>query len=59
MLLADNLNQLLDILPEFIRKPLEKNDTRTQLIEIVLDIGRRPEARFASETKYLSYKNNR
>ena len=56
MLLADNLNQLLDILPEFIRKPLEKNDTRTQLIEIVLDIGRRPEARFASETKYLSYK---
>jgi stage III sporulation protein SpoIIIAA len=56
MLLADNLNQLLDILPEFISKPLQQNEARTQLIEIVLDIGRRPEARFAGETKYLSYK---
>jgi stage III sporulation protein SpoIIIAA len=56
MLLADNLNQLLDILPEFISKPLQQNEARTQLIEIVLDIGRRPEARFANETKYLSYK---
>lgn len=56
MLLADNLNQLLDILPEFISKPLQQSEARTQLIEIVLDIGRRPEARFANETKYLSYK---
>jgi stage III sporulation protein SpoIIIAA len=56
MLLADNLNQLLEILPEFISKPLQQNESRTQLIEIVLDIGRRPEARFADETKYLSYK---
>eukprot|EP00967_Tisochrysis_lutea_P158619 scaffold324825_cov638-Tisochrysis_lutea.AAC.2 len=56
MLLADNLNQLLEILPEFVSKPLRKDEARTQLIEIVLDIGRRPEARFATETKYLSYK---
>ena len=56
MLLADNLNQLLDILPEFISKPLRTTEMRTQLIEIVLDIGRRPEARFATGTKYLSYK---
>lgn len=56
MLLADNLNQLLDILPKFVSSSLRQDETRTQLIEIVLDIGRRPEARFAGETKYLSYK---
>lgn len=56
MLLADNLNQLLDILPKFVSNSLRQDETRTQLIEIVLDIGRRPEARFAGETKYLSYK---
>jgi len=56
MLLADNLNQLLEILPEFVSKPLEKNENREQLIEIVLDIGRRPEARFANDTCYLSYR---
>ena len=56
MLLADNLNQLLEILPKFVGKPLEKNENREQLIEIVLDIGRRPEARFANDTCYLSYR---
>ena len=56
MLLADNLNQLLEILPEFVSKPLEKNENRAQLIEIVLDIGRRPEARFANGSSYLSYR---
>lgn len=56
MLLADNLDQLLEILPEFVSKPLEKNENRAQLIEIVLDIGRRPEARFAKGSSYLSYR---
>lgn len=56
MLLADNLDQLLEILPEFVSKPLEKNENRAQLIEIVLDIGRRPEARFANGSSYLSYR---
>ena len=56
MLLADDLNQLLDVLPTFISGPLEKHPRREQLIEIVLDIGRRPEARFANSTDYLSYR---
>ena len=56
MLLADYLNQLLDVLPTFISGPLEKHPRREQLIEIVLDIGRRPEARFANSTDYLSYR---
>ena len=56
MLLADDLTQLLDVLPTFISGPLEKHPRREQLVEIVLDIGRRPEARFAKGTDYLSYR---
>ena len=56
MLLADNLNQLLEIVPTFIQKPLKDHPKREILIEIVLDIGRRPEARFADSTEYLSYR---
>tara|TARA_B100000768_G_scaffold169508_1_gene175160 strand:- start:4056 stop:5705 length:1650 start_codon:yes stop_codon:yes gene_type:complete len=57
MLLADNLNQLLEIVPDFIQEPLKKHPKREILIEIVLDIGRRPEARFAdNNTEYLSYR---
>jgi stage III sporulation protein SpoIIIAA len=57
MLLADNLDQLLEIVPEFISKPLSTNSNRDQLVEIVLDVGRRPEARFANGASYLSYRN--
>jgi|TARA_B110000971_G_scaffold219093_1_gene259407 stage III sporulation protein AA len=56
MLLADDLNQLLAVLPKFISEILQKHPRREQLIEIVLDIGRRPEARFANHTEYLSYR---
>ena len=56
MLLADDLKQLLNILPDFIRKPLNNHPKQELLIEIVLDIGRRPEARFADGTEYLSYR---
>ena len=40
MLLADNLNQLLEIVPDFIQGPLKYHPKREILIEIVLDIGR-------------------
>ena len=30
MLLADNLDQLLDILPDFIIEPLKKNERKSQ-----------------------------
>ena len=56
MLLADDLNKLLDVLPKFLREILHKHPRRDELIEIVLDIGRRPEARFANGSEYLSYK---
>ena len=38
MLLADDLNQLLNVLPKFVSEPIEKHPNREQLIEIVLDL---------------------
>ena len=56
MLLADDLNQLIEILPKNLSNIIRKNSLREKLIEIVLDIGRRPEARFSDSTEYLSYR---
>jgi len=56
MLLANDLTKLLDILPTYISKPLRDHPQQEQLVEIVLDIGRRPEARFFNESTYLSYR---
>jgi len=56
MLFADDIKQLLDIVPDFIRNSLSKHPEQEHLIEIVLDIGRRPEARFADGAEYLSYR---
>jgi stage III sporulation protein AA len=56
MLLADDLQQLFEIVPDFIQKPLKNHPKQELLIEVVLDIGRRPEARFADGAEYLSYR---
>ncbi|NJK68047.1 MAG: AAA family ATPase [Microcoleus sp. CSU_2_2] len=54
MQITDDLNKLLDIVPDEIRQPLEKHPQRNNLIEIVMDLGRLPEARFPSNAEYLS-----
>lgn len=54
MLIADDLDKLLEILPDFVREPLQKHSHRKFLIEVVMDLGRRPEARFLSGPEYLS-----
>jgi stage III sporulation protein SpoIIIAA len=54
MLIADDLDQLLDILPKFVRVPLDAHPNRRNLIEVVIDLGRRPEARFPTGPEYLS-----
>merc|ERR1711988_1314665 len=46
----------LDVLPKVIGDTIKKHPRRNQLIEVVLDIGRRPEARFSGSTDYLSYR---
>jgi len=54
MLIADDLEQLLEVLPDFIKTKLERHPRYKDLIEIVMDLGRRPEARFPSGPEYLS-----
>ena len=51
---TDDLDQLLEILPLPIRQHLERHPQRNGLIEVVLDLGRRPEARFWGKAEYLS-----
>ncbi|HEY8417780.1 MAG TPA: AAA family ATPase, partial [Limnochordales bacterium] len=52
--IVDNLEQLLDVLPPHIRDVLIGMDNLHDLLEIVLDLGRRPEARFPDGFVYLS-----
>lgn len=56
MIITDDLDKLLKILPHFIRKPIKLHEYREDLIEIVMDLGKRPEARFPQGPEYLSYK---
>ena len=44
--ITDDLEALLDVLPRDIRKAVEKADDSENLLEIILDLGRVPTARF-------------
>jgi stage III sporulation protein SpoIIIAA len=52
--ITDDLNKLLSILPPDLRSQLDKHSKKSVLIEVVLDLGRPPEARFLQEAEYLS-----
>jgi len=54
MPITDDLQKLLDILPLDIRQVLYQHPQRDSLIEVVMDFGRRPEARFLNQAEYLS-----
>jgi stage III sporulation protein SpoIIIAA len=51
-----DLEKLLNNLPFFIYQHLNNHSNKEKLIEIVLDLGRRPEARFTTGPEYLSQK---
>ncbi len=51
---TDNLDQLLEILPPRIKSSVELGGGLDQLVEIVMDLGRLPEARYFESTKYLT-----
>ncbi len=53
MQITDNLEQLLAIFPDKILKHINNHPDKDKLIEIVMDFGRLPEARFRSEVLYL------
>ena len=44
--IIDDLEALLDILPPHLAQPLQQRENRHELLEVVMDLGRLPEARF-------------
>jgi stage III sporulation protein SpoIIIAA len=54
MTITEDLQKLLDILPQDLQQQLENHPKRDHLVEVVLDLGRRPEARFPHAAEYLS-----
>src|SRR5919109_3608035 len=51
---ADDLAELLQVLPPHICEPLQDMERRHTLLEVVLDLGREPEARFPGDELILS-----
>ena len=56
MSIDQDLEKLLTNLPFFIQEHLSNHNNKEKLIEIVMDLGRRPEARFTSGPEYISQK---
>ena len=52
----NELEKLIDNLPLFIQINLRTHNRYIELVEILLDLGCRPEARFINESEYLSQK---
>ena len=52
----NDLEKLIENLPFFLQEQLRQHTQKPQLIEIVLDLGRHPEARFLTGPEYLSQK---
>ncbi len=52
--ITDDLDALLDILPADIRQSLCQRSDNSELLEVVLDLGRSPEARFPQREVVLS-----
>ncbi len=56
MTVDEDLDKLLETLPFFIKKNINQHIHKDKIIEIVMDLGRRPEARFSTGPEYLSQK---
>lgn len=52
--ITDDLNKLLEMLPTDLRDKLHAHPDKDKLIEVVMDVGRLPEARFPGKAEYLS-----
>ena len=51
-----DLDKLLEKLPGFVKKHVNQHPQKKKIIEIIMDLGRRPEARFPTGPEYLSQK---
>ena len=56
MFLNNDLKKLIENFPIFLQQSLELHAAKDQIIEIILDLGRRPEIRFISGSETLSQK---
>ncbi len=54
--ITDDMDALLDILPPHIKRPLVQQKDISELVEVVLDLGRVPEARFFGREVVLNHK---
>ena len=54
--ITDDLEALIDILPPHVREPLLQQPDLSDLLEVVLDLGRPPEARFPRREVVLNPK---
>ncbi len=52
--ITDDLNKLLEMLPKDLRDKLNAHPDKDSLVEVVMDLGRLPEARFPGKAEYLS-----
>jgi stage III sporulation protein SpoIIIAA len=52
--IVDDLGELLKVIPPDLQEKLEKLEKLNELLEVVLDLGRVPEARFPESFVYLS-----
>ncbi len=50
---VDNLDLLLEVLPPAVRESLGHGPQLQSLLEVVIDLGRPPEARYTNHTAYL------
>lgn len=50
----DDLDALIDILPPHLSEPLRQQEDCSELLEVVMDLGRPPEARFFSRETILN-----
>lgn len=50
---TDNLDQLLGILPLSLQENLQAHGSLDQLVEVVMDLGRPPEARYFDNWRYM------
>src|SRR6478672_3810305 len=53
-IVTDDLDQLLEVLPPHICDPLMALEERRELLEVVMDLGREPEARLPGREVLLS-----
>ena len=53
-IITDDLDALLEALPLHISESIRHREDRSELLEVVMDLGRPPEARFPGRDVFLS-----